>query len=150
MTESGNLAKAHELTELGRADEAEACYRAALAEAALGLGRCEHRRGKPTAALAWFLQALTATPQAVAAGLAVGDALRELARFDEAAEQYGNVLSNAPENSGALVGLGFCERMRGDRVAALGWFRRAGAGTPERRVGMEALEEWCSRVWPHV
>ncbi|MBM6583916.1 tetratricopeptide repeat protein, partial [Microvirga sp. BT689] len=51
--------------------------------------------------------------------------LRELGRLDEAEAAYQEVLQGKPHHFGALFGLGYVARRRGDRAAAVAWFQAA-------------------------
>jgi tetratricopeptide (TPR) repeat protein len=57
--------------------------------------------------------------------------LRELGRFDEAEAALLEILKQAPQHFGALVGLAHIARRRGDRAASLRYFEAAAAVDPK-------------------
>jgi tetratricopeptide (TPR) repeat protein len=61
------------------------------------------------------------------------DRLRDTGQLDAAEALYREVLEHSPANRGALLGLGFCARKRGERTGALDFFRRAASLDPEDR-----------------
>src|SRR5438270_744161 len=62
------------------------------------------------------------------------DRLRESGQLDAAETLYREVLEHSPSNRGALLGLGFCARQRGERPVALEFFRRAASLDPQDRL----------------
>ena len=69
------------------------------------------------------------------------DRLRETGQFDAAEALYREVLQHSPANRGALLGLGFCARKRGERTDALDFFRRAASLDPEDRFPRLAVAD---------
>ena len=61
------------------------------------------------------------------------DRLRDTGQLDAAETLYREVLEHAPASRGALLGLGFCARKRGERTGALDFFRQAASLDPEDR-----------------
>lgn len=59
------------------------------------------------------------------------DRLRDTGQLDAAEALYRDVLQHSPASRGALLGLGFCARKRGERTDALDFFRRAASLDPE-------------------
>ena len=147
------LVTGDELRELGRHDEAQTHYREVLAQlpehrdAFMGLGFCARQQGDRIAALDWFQRAAAADPADVFIALVNGDQLRELGRLDEAEEYYQGVLARVPEHRDAVLGLGYCARQRGERNAALDWFRRAGRADPADLSIALAIGEELHQLW---
>ncbi len=132
----GRLEAAADLRELGRLDEAEAEYQTVLAEhpgqvaALLGLGQCSRRRGDCVAALAWHRRADAAAPGAIWGALESAADLRDLGQIGEARAILARLLSQAPGQARVLVNAGQCERVAGDRTAAILYLERAVATDP--------------------
>src|SRR6266513_2719677 len=61
------------------------------------------------------------------------DRLRESGQLDAAETLYREVLEHSPGGRGALLGLGFSARQRGERPVALEFFRRAASLDPQDR-----------------
>jgi predicted Zn-dependent protease len=139
---------ASDLRTLGRLDEAEIQYHAALAlepehlYARLGLAHCARARGNHAASLALFQAVMETMPATPWAQLEVAAELRELGRFDEAETRYRAVLALEAGNAYARMGLGHCARHRGDRHASLALFRAAIADAPhENWARLEAAAD---------
>lgn len=131
------LLRADTLRDAGRLDEAEAAYRALLADRAdevgalMGLGHTLRRAGRAADALPCFQAAVAARPDARWAHMAAADTLRELARDAEAAAGYRALLAFAPNEAPALVGLGHALRRTGDPAGARIAFEQAVALRPD-------------------
>src|SRR5438309_2321338 len=69
------------------------------------------------------------------------DRLRESGQLDAAETLYREVLEHSPSNRGALLGLGFCARQRGERPVALEFFRRAASLDPQDRFARLAAAD---------
>ncbi len=127
---------AAELCHLGRLDQADALCGAVLAQAPgqpvalLGLANCARKRGDLLASLDLHRRVLAADPAHTWARLQAAADLSRLDRLDSAEAEYHLILSAAPDNAAALLGLGQCARRRGDRPAALSWHRRAAEADP--------------------
>ncbi len=96
----------------GRYQQAEECYRAAIAAdrrsfAALHmLGVCLHAQGKPAECVPWIRRSLILKPDQPAAYNNLGNALHALERFDEAAQSYRRAVSIKPDYAMAYYNLG--------------------------------------------
>lgn len=96
----------------GRYQQAEECYRAAIAAdrrsfAALHmLGVCLHAQGKPAECVPWIRRSLILKPDQPAAYNNLGNALHALERFDEAARAYRRAVSIKPDYAMAYYNLG--------------------------------------------
>jgi len=125
-----------DLRELGRLEEAETAYERAVAldagnaPARLGLALCKRARRDFAGAMADLLELRTRHPGLQAVRLNFAGLLLETGQLDEAAQEYRAVLTHEPGNMGALLGLGYCARARGDRAMALSWFSRASTIAP--------------------
>jgi tetratricopeptide (TPR) repeat protein len=133
---------------LGMLDEAEAGFRAVLAEAPeveqahLGLGHCALTRGDPRAALAHFTRAVQVPGASLWPGLYVAVCHRALGDLAMAEAGFKTVLAAAPDNVQAHLGLGQCARQRGDSAAALAHFREAERLSPGNEgAGLEIAAE---------
>jgi len=122
------LERAADLEYLKRFGDAEAEYLAVLAvapdnaRAHVGLGTAARRRGDRCVALAHFQSGILAEPSNLSPRLEAAAELRDLGRLEEACEAFHQVLTMAPGNVRAHLGLGRCEKKRGDRTAALAHF----------------------------
>ncbi|MDA0661691.1 MAG: tetratricopeptide repeat protein, partial [Proteobacteria bacterium] len=114
----------------GRFDDAEAAYRAVLAQesghiaAQHNLGVIVARRGDAVAALGIFDRLLGAEPYYAAAHFNRGNALRALGRASDAIEDYRTVLAIEPDHYQAHRALGFLWLAAGDRDRSLDHFAR--------------------------
>lgn len=122
---------ATDLLELGRLEEAETAFKAALdmapdnAWAHIGIGHCARRRGDRSASLQSFLAAATYDPNNLWAKPEAAVELIALNRLDEARALCLEVLASQAENFTALSGLGECERRKGNFAEALKYFQEA-------------------------
>ena len=136
------------LRELGRIEAADAEYRTLLEAnpdwppALLGLGLCARlRRDLPSAAV-WFAKAVAAAPADRGARHEYATTLREQGRAVEATAEYQVNLAAHPGWFPALLGLGLCARLCGDRTAALAYLQEAAAAQPHNPdVWLEVLSE---------
>lgn len=142
------LAAAEELLHLGRVEEAGARFLHVLfqqsqnARAWVGIANCFRRCGHHQAALAWFQQAALADPENPAIVMELAAEQRARQDFKAAHAQYIEVLRRLPNQNGALIGLGYCERGLGNRTAALACFEKALARRPgEVEAAIAAGEE---------
>jgi len=69
------------------------------------------------------------------------DRLRAAGQLDGAETLYREVLEHAPVSRGALLGLGFCARKRGERAGALEFFRPAASLDPQDRFARLAAAD---------
>ena len=69
------------------------------------------------------------------------DRLRESGQLDAAETLYREVLEHSPGGRGALLGLGFSARQRGERPVALEFFRRAASLDPQDRFARLAAAD---------
>ena len=69
------------------------------------------------------------------------DRLRESGQLDAAETLYREVLEHSPGGRGALLGLGFSARKRGERPVALAFFRRAASLDPQDRFARLAAAD---------
>jgi Flp pilus assembly protein TadD len=126
------------LREQGRAADAEAVYRALLADepgawqALAGLGLCARLRNDRAGALAHFAAAVELAPDADAARLELAGEYRDAGRFDAARACLQPLLDRTPVDAQARLGLGLIERTAGDHAAALEAFRQGYADHPDR------------------
>jgi tetratricopeptide (TPR) repeat protein len=100
------------------------------ADALLRLGQRAEQRGELAAAASHYAAAAAAAPDAPWPRLALGSALRRLARLDDAESELRRAAAHAPTGFQALLELGHCAHARGDPAAALGQFEAAGARDP--------------------
>jgi tetratricopeptide (TPR) repeat protein len=127
---------ATELFELARLDEAAAVYQGVLAKDPRvmlgwrGLGHVALRRGKTGEALEHFLAAVELDPDNAWSVFDLATALRELGSLDEAADAYYEIVAKYPRIPQRFKGLAHVARLRGDRLAALAYFRTAAALDP--------------------
>ena len=70
------------------------------------------------------------SPETLWAQHDLATALRDLGRVDEAEAAYQSIHAATPDDFRALIGLGVCARLRGDRAAALQLFHAADAAAP--------------------
>jgi tetratricopeptide (TPR) repeat protein len=131
------LEAGHELLALGRIDEAEAVFGAALEEergdavaVVTGLAQCARRRGTPAAALPLLALAVRLHPEAASLRLEWADGLRETGRLAQAQAQYQRAAAGDSAYR-AQLGLGLCARAAGDEAAALAAFAAAAAARPD-------------------
>ena len=133
---SVRLEYATTLRELRRSGEAEALYRALLADdptfwpALLGLGLCARAGQDLVAATAHLAAALALVPRDRAMRLDYAGLLREQRRLDDAEAAYGALHADEPDCWPALVGLGQCARLRRDLDASAGHLATALALAP--------------------
>jgi predicted Zn-dependent protease len=146
---SARLEYAATLRELQRPEEAEAVYRALLADepgafhALLGLGLCARLRRDLPAAARHLAAAVAAAPRDRSARLEYAATLRELQRPEEAEAVYRALLADEPGLFQALLGLGLCARLRNDRAAALARFQAAAEAMPGAAAAwLEILTEY--------
>jgi tetratricopeptide (TPR) repeat protein len=124
------------LREVRRLDHAEAAYRRILeqeprhATAIVGLGYVCRARAQWTAALDHFEAAAAARPGDLNIQLEIAHTLREMCRLDDAESIYRRILEEKPEYLGALLGLGYINRERGQWAVALKHFEAAEALRP--------------------
>ena len=108
----------------GRLDEADAAYRALLAEdpANAGvlhlLGVVAGQCGRYESAVQWIEEALRHAPQVAAAHANLGNAQHALARYDDARASYQQALQLQPGHRAALLG-------HGKACWSLGWLSAA-------------------------
>src|SRR5438045_8526621 len=74
------------------------------------------------------------------------DRLRESGQLDAAETLYRAVLEHSPGGRGALLGLGFSARQRGERTGALEFFRRAASLDPQDRFPRLAAADELGEV----
>jgi tetratricopeptide (TPR) repeat protein len=135
-------ALAETLREQGRVEEAEAVYRALLCDepgswqGLVGLGRCARLRNDRVSAVAHFIAATEAAPDADAAWFELAWEYRDAGRFDEARAILRPLVHRGSAAAQIWLGLGFVERSAGDRAAALQAFREGYARHPERHEFM--------------
>jgi tetratricopeptide (TPR) repeat protein len=110
----------------------------------LARGYAARRANDRQTALASFKQAMAIDPRDIRARLEIAAELREMSRLDEAEVGYQAVLAEQPNQLQALLGLGYCARRRGDRVAALAHFQAAAARTATQHL-LTAWQEGQSR-----
>ncbi len=133
---SVRLEYATTLRELRRSGEAEALYRALLADdptfwpALLGLGLCARAGQDLATATAHLAAALALVPRDRAMRLDYAGLLREQRRLDDAEAAYGALHADEPDCWPALVGLGQCARLRRDLDASAGHLATALALAP--------------------
>ncbi len=137
------------LRELGRAEAAEAEYRTLLQAhpgwlpALVGLGLCARLRHDLPSAAEWLAKAVAAAPADRGARHELATVLREQGRAVEAEAEYQANLAAHPGWFPALLGLGLCARLRGDRAAALAHLQAAAAAQPDDPgVWLEVLSEY--------
>ncbi len=140
-----------ELIALGRAPDAEEAYRAVLDQvpgqpvALLGLATCARAAGDHARALALHRQILDADPDHLWARVQAAKDLERLHRIDEAEAELMRVVGQDPAHQGGLLGLGQCARLRGDRLAALGWHQRAAAAHPDNDwIALAVVADLCA------
>ena len=133
------LDRAAALREQGRLDDAEAVYRALLADAPadwramLGLGLCARRRRDLLASARHLAAALALAPRDRSVRFEYATTLREQARLDDAEAEYRALLAADPADWQALAGLGLCARMRRDLPASADRLAAALALAPHER-----------------
>jgi tetratricopeptide (TPR) repeat protein len=99
-------------------------------DALLGLGHCARLRGDRATALTRFQAAATAHPTHLSPQLEIAKEHRDQRRAEEAEAIYQTVLAASPNQLDALLGLGHCARLRGDRATALTRFQAAATAHP--------------------
>ena len=125
-----HLPYAEILRELRMITDAETVYRTLLIDAPemfqahLGLGRCVREREGPLAALPHFEAAVAAAPCNSVARLSHAEALRGLARINEARAAYKALLVDEPNSVAPLIGLARCAHQAGDTREALDHLRK--------------------------
>jgi tetratricopeptide (TPR) repeat protein len=130
------LELAADLRELGRLEEAEAHGRRALEIAPsqpvahIGLAQCARARGNRAAALQILTAAAAALPHDSGLRLERAAELRHFGQLDAAEAECRHVLATQPENLHAHLGLGHAARKRGDRYAAMEFYRAAIRAAP--------------------
>ena len=137
------------LRELGRLAEAEAVYRALLAEQPggweplAGLAVCARLRNDRLGAIAHLAAAVEIAPEAEGARLELAARYRELGCFDEARAMLRAWLDRSPSSVRAWLGLGYVERSAENHPGALQIFKEGHARYPERhRIALEiGIEE---------
>lgn len=131
------LEYANTLRDLRRLDEAEAAYRALLADdkqvwqAEQGLGFCARLRGDRAAALAHFRAATRIAPDEEAAWYELAGEHREQGRLDEARAVLQPLFGRGVAGLRSWLGLGHIERWAGNRAAALDAFAQGFAHHPD-------------------
>jgi tetratricopeptide (TPR) repeat protein len=136
---------AAELYELGRLDEAAVAYHDVLARDPhpllgwRGPGYVALRRGKRGEALEHFIAAAELDLDSAWSMIDVAAALRELGQLDEAEDVYYEVVAKYPRIPQGFIGLGHLSRQRGDRGAALEYFRVATALEPKNAEGLSDI-----------
>lgn len=142
-----HLELATDLLELGRLEEAEACFLKVLgmapenAWAHIGAGHCARRRGDREASLQSFLAAAAHDPGNIWAKPEATVELLALNRLDEAETLCLETLASQPENFAALTNLAECKRRRGDLAAALQHFQAALRQNPKNTtIQLETAE----------
>jgi tetratricopeptide (TPR) repeat protein len=159
------LEHAATLRELRRLDEAEAAYRALLADepaawqALAGLGLCARLRNDRAGALAHLTAATEAAPDAEGPWLGLAGELRDAGRFEAARAILRRLLDRGQSGAAAWLGLGQIERTAGDRTAALAAFLEGYRRHPEQHqlmveIGLEEralgrfaqAEQWLLRA----
>jgi len=125
------------LYDLGRLDEAEACYRRALqinpdyAEAHYNLGFTHKVFGRLDKAEASYRRALAINPDYVKAHVNLGAVLQDLGQLDAAVASYRRALAIEPGYVVAHYNLGFSLRALGQLDGAVASYRRALAIKPD-------------------
>lgn len=115
----------YDLLELGRAEAAEAVFRALDAEqpgeadVMIGLGRALRAQGNHLAALLLFEAGLALVPKKLGARLDVGYALLDVGRPADADPVFAAILTDHPGQSGALFGRARVARRSGEWAAAV-------------------------------
>lgn len=97
-------------------------------------------RGHPGQAAHLLERALTLEPGRNSIREALGRALFGLGRTESAAEQFGAIVAEVPDNDYAQYALGRCLARLGRRDEARGRFRLAAALDPGRPLYREALK----------
>lgn len=95
------------------------------------LGLLARQRQDAAAALGYFTAAAARDPSKLEIQVEIGNALRELDRYSEAVGIYRRVIDQKPDQFGALLGMGFVARQRGEWAEALAHFEAAAASRPE-------------------
>ncbi|MBM6582737.1 tetratricopeptide repeat protein, partial [Microvirga sp. BT689] len=114
----------------------------AEAQRLLDLARQVRRSGDRVTSLQYFQDALALAPDQNLLKVEAATDLRELGRLDEAEAAYQEVLQGKPHHFGALFGLGYVARRRGDRAAAVAWFQAAAtADSSQLTAKMEAATD---------
>ena len=127
---------ATDLQALGRLDEAESLLAQAEAlapqkSAVLRARLAQLRLRQGLDAVVRFCRTvLEHSPETLWAQHDLATALRDLGRVDEAEAAYQSIYAAVPDDFRALIGLGVCARLRGDRAAALQLFHAANAAAP--------------------
>jgi tetratricopeptide (TPR) repeat protein len=117
--------------EAGALDDAQAAYLSVYeidrcnVDALAGLGEIGRCRGELPAALHYLQQAFANAPERSPIASALAAVLRDLGRYQEAAEVLQSVLARDPADWAALVGLGLLARCRGDDTGAAALFAQA-------------------------
>ncbi len=130
------LAAAEALFAAGRYAEAEIAYREMRQEwpgrvrLYLQLGYCARQLSRHANALDYFQAAAAAEPDNQWPVLEMADSVRALARWDEAARLYQDVVVMARDNARAWLGLGYCARQRGEPATAFAMFQAGGLAAP--------------------
>ena len=134
---SVRLEYATTLREQSRLAEAEALYRSLLAEdanawpALAGIGICARLRRALATSAAYLAAAVARNPHERSLRHEYATTLREQRRLDAAEALYHRLAAADPGFWPALLGLGLCARMRGDRDATLAHFAAATAAAPD-------------------
>jgi mannosyltransferase OCH1-like enzyme/Flp pilus assembly protein TadD len=125
-----------------RLDEAESVYQALLAEqpgvwqAMAGLGQCARARNDRAQALRHFRAATELAPEAEEPWFEFAAECRALGRFEDARSALRPLLDRPSAAARAWLGLGYVERVAGDRAAALAIFRDGSARYPRQHQFM--------------
>jgi tetratricopeptide (TPR) repeat protein len=149
------------LQRAGKADEAEAAQRQALAIdpdftiARYNLGQLLHQRGRLADAIASYEAVLRTDPRHLATHLNLALALRQSGRLDDAARAYRAAIDCAPGSEEGWLGLGLVLKECGDFDGAIEAFRAAIARAPGRaeahlNLGLALLTRGrFEEAWPH-
>jgi tetratricopeptide (TPR) repeat protein len=153
---AGYLRAAKLLRDLGRLDEAEAKFRAALAvapenaAAMIGLAHIAREKNDDDSALMHLQNAQKAEPDNPKVLMPLGNALRTSSRWVEAQAVYEKLIEKEPSNAKAMTYLGETAQARGDADSAIAWFRRALALNPNLSKASALLAELLGEGNPSV
>ena len=131
-------ALASALRQLGRIDDAIACFRRALAkhpkvaEVWFNLGNAQSAKGDTAAAAESYRRALALKPDMGPACFNLGNILRDGGQFDAAEDAYRRALGLMPAHAVLQMNLGNLLRRRGRLDEAIACHRRALALEPQR------------------